>query len=230
MTLTHRIHLLLLALILGLATSSCRQDGVDGPVDMTFTEIVTFGGSTDSGSSFSFRQVDDSPLITLTSTQKFASDDLKAGDRMLIAYQNESNSAYTSGPIDLIGAAPITTGSVATTWKDDYDIWDRDKVYLYSAWRSGEYINIHVRLTYSADPRIFTIAADPATLSSPWPELYLVHVMKEPITNHDRAYYASFSIAEIWDNPATQGVKLHVANSNLDKQIFTFPKATSTRP
>lgn len=216
----------MLIVILGTSLSSCRDDdGVDGPVSMQLWDIVTYEGrnSNNSGSVFTFRQVDDSPLVTLTSDITLK--EIEQGQRLMIRYIPENGKAYTSDRISLLSAAKINDGKAETEWKSDYDIWNRDKVYLYSTWRTGSYINFHLRLTYSKEPRMFNIVLDPKTMDTETPEFYLVHIMAQETDNHDRAYYASFDIDEIWNAPTTKAVKIHVANTNLDKEIFTFQKA-----
>ncbi len=220
------IHLrFLVAIIIPVLLTACSdEEGVDGPVEMQLWDIVTYEGSGTSsrGSVFTFRQVDDTPLITLTSPLTLT--DVDAGTRMMISYIPESGKAYTDGPIKLLSAAKINCGEAKTEWKEEYKDWNRDKVYLYSAWRSGTYINFHLRLTYSTDPRIFTLVLDPATRESEMPEFYLVHIMAEPTDYHDRAYFASFDIAEIWNLPTARGVIVHVADTNLNKDTLTFYK------
>lgn len=220
------LHKLLLLPIFGVLVSSCSDDeGVKGPVTIQLWDLVTYQGLTDDGSSscFTFRQVDDSPTITLTSASRF-SDEVESGTRMIIRYVPESGKAYTSGAIRLLSADRITQGPVATEWKDQFNDWNRDKVFLYSVWRSGTYLNFHLRLTYDTEPRLFQLAADPATLDSDWPEIYLIHVMARPVDYHDRIYFASFDIAEIWNRDNVKGIRLHVANANLDQHEFTFVK------
>lgn len=207
-----------------LSLCSCGEDGVDGPVEMTCTDLVTFTGNVGDRATFTFQKIDDSPEITLTAQSALASDDIEAGTRLLISYIPEGNQAYVSGPVTLLSGRVVTQSAITTEWRDEYDAWDKDKVYVYSAWRTGSYINVHVRLTYSVEPRIFCLAADPATLDTPWPEVYLVHAINGDVDNHDRAYYASFDINEVWSRPSVEGIRLHVANSNLNKQIFTFAK------
>lgn len=207
--------------------NSCSDDdeGVDGPVEMQFWDIVTYNGTTEGAdlSTFTFRQVDDSPLISLVSP-RLLPDEIEAGTRMVIRYIPESGHAYISGKIKLLSASRINQGPVATEWKDEFDNWNRDKVYLYSVWRTGSYLNFHVRLTYNTEPRLFQLAADPATLSSDFPDVYLIHVLAEPTDYHDRAYFASFDISQIWDSPDVKGIRLHVANTNLEQSKFTFVK------
>lgn len=214
---------LLLSAVMTFMLASCGEDGVDGPVEMTCTDLVTFTGNTGSHATFTFQKMDDSPEITLTA-QSAISDEIEAGTRLLINYIPQDNKAYTSGPVTLLGGRVVTQSAITTEWRDEYNAWDKDKVYVYSAWRTGRYINLHVRLTYSPEPRIFCLAADPSTLGSAWPDVYLVHVIGADVDNHDRAYYASFDINDVWSRPEVEGIRLHVANSNLDKQIFTFAK------
>ena len=219
-----KIHLAASAAAL-LSLCSCGEDGVDGPVEMTCTDLVTFAGNVGGRATFTFQKMDDSPEITLTARTALEADGLDTGTRLLISYIPDDNKAYTSGPVTLLGGSVITQSAITTEWRDEYDAWDKNKVYVYSAWRTGTYINVHVRLTYSAEPRIFCLAADPATLDSPWPDVYLVHAIDGDVDNHDRAYYASFDISKVWSRESTEGIRLHVANSNLNKQIFTFAKS-----
>lgn len=217
--------LLLIINSLLMLTACGDESGIDGPVEMQLWDIVTYEGSPsgDNGSVFTFRQVDDTPLITLTSDKTL--EETEAGTRLMIRYIPDNGKAYTSGPVRLLAASRINQGPAATEWKDDYANWNRDSVWIYSAWRSGTHINFHLRLTYSSDPRIFTLALDPATRETEMPEFYLVHLMKEPTDYHDRAYFASFDIAEIWNLPTARGVRIHVADTNLNKDLFTFYKA-----
>lgn len=216
---------LLVSAVMVLTLGSCREDGVDGPVEMTCADIVTFAGNVGGHATFTFQKMDDSPEITLTAQSAIAADGIDVGTRLLISYIPEDNKAYTSGPVTLLGGRVVTQSAVTTEWRDEYDAWDKDRVYVYSAWRTGRYINVHVRLTYSPEPRIFCLAVDPSTLGTAWPDVYLVHVIDGDVDNHDRAYYASFDIDAVWSRPGVEGVRLHIANSNLDKQIFTFPKS-----
>lgn len=217
---------LLPVILTAIALAGCSdEEGIDGPVDMQLWDIVTYTGtqSGETGSVFTFRQVDDTPEITLTSTKTLQ--EVEPGTRLMIRYIPESGKAYMSGPINLLAASRITNGKAETEWKDEYSAWDRDKVFVYSAWRTGSHINFHLRLTYSTDPRVFNLVLNPATAESDMPEYYLVHIMSAQTDYHDRAYFASFDISEMWDKPEVMGVTVRVANTNLDKDIFTFYKS-----
>ncbi len=220
----------ILPLLLLIFTTACVSDrGHDGPVDMIYWDIATFEGNVSGNAQFTLRQVNDLPEATLVADRAIpipaeGEGNDPTGKRMFISYIPESNEAYTSGPVKLRSAALINQSPLRIENISEYPEWARDRVYLYSAWRTGTYINFHVSLTYDREPRTFCIVADESTLSEAYPDLYLVHIMAEPTDYHERRYYASFDIAEIWKRPEVLGVNLHVSNSNLDKQIFTFSK------
>lgn len=216
-------------LIFLLSTACISDKGYDGPIEMTYWDIATFEGNIDGSAQFTVRQVNDSPEATLYADRIIpipaeGEGDDPTGKRVFISYVPESNKPYTSGQISLRSAAVINQSPLRIESISEYPEWARDKVYLYSAWRTGSYINFHVSITYDREPRIFCIVADEQTIGTSCPELYLVHIMAEPTDYHERRYYASFDISEIWERPEVLGVNLHVSNSNLDKQIFTFRK------
>lgn len=206
---------------------SCRDEGVDGEVEIALMDIVTFTGNRDGRAEFTFVKVDDTPEITLTGDCALDVEKDRIPGRMLIRYIPESGKAYESGPVTLLGASLINFSPVETEWRKEYDSWDHDGVYLYSIWRSASIVNIHVRLTYTAEPRLFKMAVDPATLDSSVPDIYLVHQLPDGTDSHDRAYYASFDLSPVWDRPRVTGVRIHLSNTNLDKHIFTFYKTVA---
>ena len=212
----------MLAAVAAICVSSCREDGVDGPVEMTFTDMASFlgNGADGSGATFVVRQDGDSPEAILTCGVSLA--DAEPGTRMLIMYANADNLPYASGPVRLYGASRVTQGPL----KPELDpLWGTTPVYLLSAWRTGTWLNFRVRLPYSKEPRVFSLMADEATLSTEWPEVYLAHIMDpDEADGHDRGYYASFDISSLWLDEKVKGIVLHVNNSNLDKHIFTFAK------
>lgn len=207
--------------------NSCgvNDDTFDGQVTAVLYDIVTFDGNIDGRAQFSFRQVDDTPQIILSAgNAALNTEDIVPGRRLYIAYQPiDGAPAYTSSAINLIKAYKINSGKLSVEESiESFDDWNRDKIYLLAVWRSGEYINLQCRLTYSTDPRIFRIVADTSTLDEPIPDLYLVHSMKKQVDNFERTYYGSFDISAVLDRPTCRGVRLHVADSNLTTDTYTF--------
>lgn len=224
-TIRHWLGIVVPGLCAFLASVSCGEDGVDGPVDMECTDIVTFEGMEGRAGVFTFRKVDDSPVIRLTA-EGFDPKGVSAGSRMMLRYIPASGKPYTSGGITVTGQAYITQSQTAMEWVPEYDVWADSPVYVYSIWRSGSYLNMHVRLPYVAAPRLFGLVADPSTIADAKPDVYLVHILPDDAAlTFTREYYASFDLSPVWDIETVSGITLHVANSNLDKHIFTFDKA-----
>lgn len=209
-------------LLLMLAAVSCSRPGIDAEVAMDYVEIATYEGVSNGNSVFTFRKVDDSPLITLTSPVTFDSD-IAPGTRMLIGYTNATNEPYASGPVDLYMARRITQSAAVTKWEEIYNHWDIDPLWLSSMWRSGDYINLRVRLTYTDQPRLFALVLEPRTADTEWPSFYVAHIMAEASDYHDREYYASFDISDFRGRQGVKGVRVAVNDTNIGKQIFTFP-------
>lgn len=203
-----------------------NHDTVDGPVKLMLTDIVTYDGETDNGLSFSFQQIDDSPLVSLTASGiRFKeSDSISPGQRMVIYYHPLSGVAYKSGEIELVGASPITSGKLASGHIADFPEWNRDRVYVYSMWRTGQYMNLHCRLTYSTVPRTFALMVDSASINDSIPQLYVLHQLADPTDYHDREYYVSWDMDALWKRQSVKGVDIHVANSNMPQKLFTFRK------
>lgn len=206
-----------------LLLASCRPDGVDGEVLMPLMDIATFEGNNAPGGCARFTVVrdGDEPAATLDASVALG-EGWDAPQRVLIRYTIPSNLPYTSGQVALRGIAQVNQGTPEGLRPGEE--WWADPVYVYSIWRTGGYLNFHVGLPYCEQPRRFCVAADPATADGPVADLYLVHILPEgaPVS-HDRSYYASYDISRIWAS-VSEGVRVHVANSNLDKQIFTFSK------
>lgn len=205
--------------------ASCLNRGtIDGEVEMSFTDVATYEGRLPGDSmKFTLRQNDDSPLVTLACQGHFK-DSVACGQRMVITYIPESGKAYTSGTAYLVGAAEISGGMSVSGDIADYPLWNRDSVYVYSMWRTGEYINLHSRLVYSKKPRVLKMLVDSATADSAVPTAYVVHCLDTVTDYHDRAYYVSWDIKEIWEKPGCKGLKVRVANTNLPQQEFQFMK------
>lgn len=217
--------LLLFSLICAILTGcSINDDTFDGVVEKTLWDIVTFDGNIDGYARFSFRQVNDTPIVNLTAQGELHSDDLTDGQRLYIMYIPENGLPYTSGNITLRGASFINNGPVVEEPMDKMPDWARDGVYVYSMWRSGQYINLHCRLTYDTEPRIFRLTVDPETIGEEYPDLYVHHEMAAPVNNHDKGYYASWDMSAVWSLPSTRGVRVHVANTNLPVTTFSFDK------
>ncbi len=224
-TLRNIIPLILPVFIMAFSSCSVNDNTYDGEVTATLYDIVTFTGNDNGQAVFTFNQVDDSPEVTLRANGTLDDKRIEPGKRIYIAYQPVHGKAYVSDDIRLYSLASINNGTINTEESiADFPEWDRDKVYLLAAWRSGKYINLQTRLVYTKEPRKYRLVGDPETFGDHYPDVYLLHQLNEETDNFQRTFYASFDISPIWELPTCRGITLHISNSNLKQTIFTFNK------
>lgn len=217
-----RLFLLLPAMTLAVALTGCGDD-VPYSDTATLYDIVTYGGSEDGVAIFAMRASNDSPLLTLTATGVDVDPAIGEGDRMLLGYIPASGVPYTSGEVSVVSMGAINN----VPMKEDAiaDIrWDADPIYLNSIWRTGCYINVYCRVSYSAKPRLLSLVADRETLGDPVPQLYLVHDLLGEPDSYTRRAYLSVDVSDVWRLETCRGITVHVADSNLPTTEYTFMK------
>jgi len=214
------IYLLVMLAALTLA-QGCSDDG-EPSSEAALYDIVCLAGDSDAGSVFTLGKPDSDDVITLTSRQRIDTELIPVGNRLLLMYVPVNGIAYQPGEITVKGYGTIVNGELAILSEDEIDGWDRTPVYLLSAWRSGNYLNIHARLPYDEKPRAFTLAMSESADGASYPDLYLVHALETDVTTFSRAYYASFDISGLLSDTRVKGFTLHINNSNLDLKEIKF--------
>lgn len=218
-----KLLLLNILLLMMVSLSSCSGD--DNPSEQAVIfDIVCLERVTDAGSVFTLSKPSADEIITLQAPQRIDTRLVPEGDRLLIMYVPDGGVAYRSGPVTVKGYGLIVNGTLAETEGESVDGWDRDPVYLLSAWRAGKYLNLHARLPYDENPRAFTLAMPRIQADRSYPDIYLEHALAADVTTFSRAYYASFDISRLIDDPDVKGFTLHLNNSNLDLNEIRFDK------
>lgn len=216
----------LLCIVLATLLPACHDDD-NGPDSITgeVADIATFKGNNATGAIFEMQRINDSPLITLQAQAPVSVQGLVAGDRVFLSYIPADGRAYASGIIAVQQVDRINQDVLREADLQEISGWDRDGVYIYSLWRTGRWVNIECRLPYDPAPRRFSLVLDKATSGQPVPDLYLVHRMGTQVESFGRDYYASFDISALWERPTVEGVRIHVANTNLtDLKTITLTK------
>ncbi len=204
--------------------SSCNSSNSSGPTSPVYTDIVTVTQFTDNSSVFTFQQLDDSPLITLRSSNGLNAETVKIGDRMLLSYQTDGAPRYQNADINIVGAA-LTYGKGGDFEKataESTGNFISTKVYNAEGWRSGIYLNFG--FTYSTDraPKTCKIVVDEATIDDEYPQLYFIFE-PEPLSasSQPMVYYMSYTFADLFNRPTCRGVKLNYT-VETGKQSVTF--------
>lgn len=226
MKLTHYLILAAAALFLG----ACN--GSSDSVQQQYVDIVTLDSSAQGvGSVMTYRVLDDSPLITLTTTQAFSQD--QVGKRIFIIYTTAEGVEHgVSGPINIqfanttlgAGAAPLP--AVADTLEN----WYSEQIDFMQAYRSGDYLNLGMTLLTTTNPAKFECYVDVATENSEYPELHLIYKAKPGYDTQSMNFFGSYNISNIWNRYDVKGIKLFYngANENsvtIEKEVPTIKPA-----
>ncbi len=188
-------------------TACNSEDGPDGPVNGSFLDIVTVQSAGSTGSTFTFRSLNDSPEITLTTDQFFEDVSIKSGTRILLNYIPESGKQFESGPVRVIGFTRCLGPDITVAKTSNESEWSSSPVYLAAMWRSGQWLNLQMVLRMSTSPRRFALVLDPDTEDSDEPELHIVFTPDVNV-NFSSPAYASYNISSLWDKPEVEAIKV----------------------
>lgn len=214
---------LMVAMLAAIMLTACRDDDGARNHDYMYCDIVTVESASEAdGTLFTMQRYDDSPLISYTDSKWVAPEKI-VGQRVLIYYYTESDRPYESGEVKTVSVKQITNGAVAGGDPTSPQ-WNADAVFLNSIWRTGIYLNMRMRVSYSAKPRYFALTADETTLNSEQPQLYLVHNLDGEPQSYMSEIYASFDLSFVWDKASCRSVCVHVFDSNRPEQTYVFSK------
>lgn len=102
------------------------------------------------GMTFTFRTGATTPLITLTSSLRFDTAAIKAGDRVIIGYDTpDARPDTVSGPIDLKLYRIVYNDTVINATPQIISSWSTAYVSGTQVWRTGNYINIGANIPYN---------------------------------------------------------------------------------
>lgn len=187
------------------------------------SDIVTISeAGTGTPATFTFRRYDDSPLITLKAINGSIAEEW-AGHRILLRYYPENGEPYTSGDITVAAMNAINYDTLRVRDVTKYD-WTASPVFLNSIWRTGQYLNMRMRVEYSPSPRLFGLMVDSLTVDSVQPQLYLLHNRLGEPENYLTEIYASFDLSPVWNRPGCRSIKVHVNDTNHKEEFYIFKK------
>lgn len=210
------------AAILALTASSACSDSTPSDSAPLFN-IVRLESQGQSSAVFSYQLPDAPNPVFLTSDKAVVDPDLVAvGDRLMLVYTPLSGQPYESGEIIARGYSLITNAEMTESTLDEIGQWNANPVYLLSAWRAGNYLNVNARLPFDTRPRAFGLAKDIDSDNPRRPDLYLIHRLDDPVPTFDRQYYASFDISKLVQDPDIEGFTLHLRDSNLNLSTIEF--------
>ena len=179
MKLLNAIKTLALALMLptlAITTTGCREDH-DGLLNETYeqqlVDLVTYKGlDASSHAIFRLEGRDDLPYTTLT-TAISQPEKVNRNQRVLLRYSinSKQGSTWDVKPLEI---TRITSDSLRVN-NNDLDTYSYRPVKLTSAWRSGEFLNLHGQVEYTGQSRQLYLMIDRSTRYSETVQAHLVH-------------------------------------------------------
>lgn len=219
-------HYLLIALVgLLLGLSSCSRSN-DGDFNGVYFDFVTFVSSNESGTTFTMRKLNDSPLVTLHTTQTLTDVNIDPGTRLLISYSSESGLHYVSGTIKVYeifltegkGALALGTTAEAT------DNWASQTIKLGGIERSGEYLNFQVFGYCTSETKVINFVYDQSTINSEMPDYYIIFNNLGNAIDGEHSFFCSWSIEDVWSLNSCKGVRVHYKDATTGEQIVEIKK------
>ena len=159
----HLRHLPILLITAILALTSCdKQEDIDRAYTDYRYDIVTYLGENGTGAVFEYLGHGDSATVKLQS--RVSVSDVKTHQRVLLRYDFADKATGAERDINVYGCNGIFSDSLRQTQASP-DSLPRHEVKLRSLWRTGEFINLHCMVEYTAKARTFMLVADGNTLT-----------------------------------------------------------------
>ena len=205
--------------------SGCSKNVPDSDTFVSY-DIVKLESQSASGSTFVlYRPNSDEPIVYTESRQVIDTLQVPVGNRLMLG-SVPAQAPYKSGPITAKSYSVINNDTLRLYKDEVFDNdWQRDGIYVFSIWRTGNYLNVHGKVTQT-NVAILKLGMTQTDWErqNPMPQLYLFYRMNTPTPNYQREFYASFDLSPLWLQEWCEGIELNVANTNLKQDKFIFSK------
>lgn len=185
--------------------------------------IVSFAGNRDGKAWFEYRQIDDSPLITLSSRGTLEDSRVKTGTRLKMRYTLPTGiDPSEGGEVRILGLQLTLADTVSTVAAPPQTL---GALYLTTIQRSGEYLDMTARMPTGRKRSITVVVPSTPLAADGIADLYISAETETSSTSYDSPATASLWIGPVWQRPEVRGVRVHIDNSNNPyRNEFTFLK------
>ncbi|MDE6311688.1 MAG: hypothetical protein K2L96_07735 [Muribaculaceae bacterium] len=216
-----------LACVLAAASCNKESDPVN-PTGNSYGNIVSVAARGEEGATFTFRQMNDSPEITLTTRQVFQDAQVKVGSRIFIDYIPESGQEFESGAVYVKSYQRCYGPEIKTAATSNPSEWGSAGFTLLRAWRSGRWLNLWIMAEMGTAPRRFEMLLNPASENSSEPELHIVYSPDVQNSGFNLPAYGSFNIASLWDRSDVTGLTIKYFDQHGMEQTVHLSKGPSS--
>lgn len=217
--------LYIIAAVMLVATTACDKDEdvVNDSSIRYMYDLVTYVGDEDGHARFELvgRDVSGSTMLI---TQASVPEGTALQQRFLLRYNyaDEAEGA-AQRKVSVYGLTKVITDSLRVG-KADLNYYAMQPVKMRSAWRTGDFINVHCQVEYTGKNRAFMMLIDDATRNNDTVQCYLHHDMHGDTTYQWRECYASFNVGNVWKRTDCHTLRLHVNDYNGGEKCYDFDR------
>ena len=114
---------------------------------------------------FTYQTTDSAPVDTLYPVSEVNSDDMGEGVRVLLQYRPIETLSEHKKQVEIQALSAIHFDTLRIVPHDKIDQLPDDTLYLQSAWKTGDFLNLRYRIDYHSRPHSILLVADEAELS-----------------------------------------------------------------
>ena len=206
-------------ILLSIFATACGDDEKD-IYGIFYADIVTC--HTNKGNPyFTYQTTDSAPVDTLYPVSEVNSDDMGEGVRVLLQYRPIGTLSEHKKQVEIQALSAIHFDTLRIVPHDKIDQLPDDTLYLQSAWKTGDFLNLRYRIDYHSRPHRILLVADEAELSGDTLKVQLRHSRNDDPEGHWSNLYSSFNISAYRSRPYTT-LQLYVNQVNFNYKYYYF--------
>lgn len=204
-------HLLTIVAVVTLLSACSGDRTVDDALTHHLYDIVTYTGSDKDTGIASFERVErDNRSTTMLSGWVPVPEGIKPQQRVLLRYNYDDEAVGASSRnVKVYGITGVITDSLRVG-KVALSYYAMHPVKMRSAWRTGDFINMHCQVEYTGKSRTFMLLIDDATRNCDTVHCYLHHDLRTDTAYQWRECYASFNVGNVWKRTACHTLRVHI--------------------
>ncbi len=181
-------------------------------------DLVTYVGSTSGTAQFELVGRDNSSrMLTASLTMDTT---VKPQQRLLLRYYWDDEA---TGAIKVYGMSRAITDSLRYNTAP-LSLYAQHPVKMRSAWRTGDFINLHCQVEYTGKSRTMMLLIDDATRNQDTVHCYLHHDIHGDTTYHWRECYASFNVGNVWKHTQCSILRVHINDYDSGETSYDFAR------
>ena len=150
---------------------------------------------------------------------------LKAPLRVLLRYNyaDDGDAGAAWRQVKVFGVSSVHTDSLRIT---SSPIWllAQYPVKMRSAWRTGDFINLHCQVEYTGKTRTMMMVVDESTRYDDTVHCYLNHDLRNETPYFWRECYVSVNVGNVWKRSDCKTFRLHVNDADRGSVVYDFDR------